>query len=83
MHNAMSDRGIDRGAGSYVLDADPAQPVIGRLVDRGLHDELTGKAYAIVDGIDGRTHHVQLPDIEATGECRPGAIVELRRFEDR
>ncbi|WP_218621786.1 DUF3363 domain-containing protein, partial [Xanthomonas oryzae] len=49
MHKAMSDRGIDRGAGSYVLDADPAQPVIGRLVDRGLHDELTGKAYAIVD----------------------------------
>jgi len=83
MHKAMSDRGIDRGAGSYVLDADPAQPVIGRLVDRGLHDELTGKAYAIVDGIDGRTHHVQLPDIEATGDCRPGAIVELRRFEDR
>jgi type IV secretory pathway VirD2 relaxase len=83
MHKAMSDRGIDRGAGSYVLDADPAQPVVGRLVDRGLHDELTGKAYAIVDGIDGRTHHVQLPDIEATGDCRPGAIVELRRFEDR
>ena len=83
MHKAMSDRGIDRGAGSYVLDADPSQPVIGKLVDRGLHDELTGKAYAIVDGIDGRTHHVQLPDIEATGDCRPGAIVELRRFEDR
>ncbi|OCC23803.1 type VI secretion protein [Croceicoccus estronivorus] len=83
MHKAMSERGIDRGAGSYVLDADPAQPVVGRLVDRGLHDELTGKAYAIVDGIDGRTHHIQLPDIEATGDCRPGAIVELRRFEDR
>ena len=83
MHKAMTDRGIDRGAASYVLEPDPAQPVIGRLVDRGLHDELTGKAYAIVDGIDGRTHHVQLPDIKATGDCRPGAIVELRRFEDR
>jgi len=83
MHQAMTDRGIDRGAASYVLEPDPAQPVIGRLVTRGLHDELTGKAYAIVDGIDGRTHHVQLPDIEATGDCKPGAIVELRRFEDR
>ena len=83
MHKAMTDRGIDRGAASYVLDLDPAQPVIGKLVDRGLHDELTGRAYAIVDGIDGRTHHVQLPNIEATGDCRPGAIVELRRFEDR
>ena len=42
MHKAMSERGIDRGAANYVLDADPAQPVIGKLVDRGLHDELTG-----------------------------------------
>jgi len=50
---------------------------------RGLHNELTGRAYAIVDGIDGRTHHVPFPDIEATGDCKPGAIVELRRFEDR
>jgi len=83
LHKAMSDRGIDRGAASYVLNADPAQPVVGRLVDRGLHDELTGGAYAIVDGIDGRTHHIRFSDIEATGDCRPGAIVELRHFEDR
>ncbi len=83
MHKAMTDRGIDRGAASYMLEPDPMQPVVGRLVDRGLHDELTGRAYAIVDGIDGRTHHVQLPNIEATGDCRPGAIVELRHFEDR
>lgn len=83
MHAAMTDRGIDRGTASYVFDADPAQPVIGRLVDRGLHDELTGGAYAIVDGIDGRTHHVRFSDIEATGDCKPGAIVELRHFEDR
>lgn len=83
MHKAMTDRGIDRGTASYVLEPDPARSVIGRLVDRGLHDELAGKAYAIVDGIDGRTHHIQLPDIEATGDCKPGAIVEVRRFEDR
>ena len=83
MHKAMSDRGVDRGAASYVLEPDSAKAVIGKLVDRGLHDELTGRAYAIVDGIDGRTHHVQFPDIEATGDCKPGAIVELRRFEDR
>ena len=83
MHKALTDRGTARGPASYVLDADPGQPVVGRLVDRGLHDELTGKAYAIVDGIDGRTHHIRFSDIEATGDCKPGAIVELRRFEDR
>ncbi|RIV84003.1 DUF3363 domain-containing protein [Aurantiacibacter xanthus] len=83
MHRAMTERGIDRGSASYALEPEPGQNVMGTLVERGLHDELTGRAYAIVDGIDGRTHHIQLPDIDATGDCRPGAIVELRRFEDR
>ncbi len=83
MHEAMAERGIDRGAASYVLEPDPGQPITGRLVDRGLHDELISSAYAIVDGIDGRTHHIRFPDIEATGDCKPGAIVELCHFEDR
>lgn len=83
MHEAMAKRGIDRGTTSYDLDAEPKGPVIGRLIDRGLHDELSGSAYAIVDGIDGRTHHLTFSDIEATTDCRPGAIVELRHFEDR
>lgn len=83
MHETMTKRGIDRGTGSYSLDADPGRPVIGKLIDRGLHDELSGSAYAIVDGIDGRTHHLTFSDIEATTDCKPGSIVELRRFEDR
>ncbi len=83
MHDAMTSRGLDRGAASYSLEPEPEHPVIGRLIDRGLHDELTGTAYAIVDGIDGRAHHLTFADIEATGDGKPGAIVELRRFEDR
>ena len=83
MHETMTKRGIDRGTTSYSLDADPSTPVIGKLIDRGLHEELTGRAYAIIDGIDGRTHHLTFSDIDATTDCRPGSIVELRRFEDR
>jgi type IV secretory pathway VirD2 relaxase len=83
MHEAMAVRGIDRGVASYNLAAEPGQAITGKLVDRGLHDELTGTAYAIIDGVDGRSHHIQLSDLEATGDCRPGAIVELRHFEDR
>ncbi|MGI9359976.1 MAG: relaxase/mobilization nuclease domain-containing protein [Parasphingorhabdus sp.] len=83
MHAAMSERGIDRGVSSYALDAPPGQAIIGKLVDRGLHDELSGSAYAIVDGIDGRTHHIQFTDIEATGDAKSGAIVELRQYKDR
>jgi type IV secretory pathway VirD2 relaxase len=83
MHEAMAVRGIDRGVATYNLAAEPGQAIIGKLVDRGLHDELTGTAYAIIDGIDGHSHHIQFTDLEATGDCRPGAIVELRHFEDR
>ena len=59
-----------------------SDPVLGRLVERGLYDELQGSAYTIVDGVDGRTHHLRFQDIEMTGDARPGAIVELRVWED-
>ena len=60
----------------------PSEPVLGRLVERGLHDELKGSAYAIVEGVDGRTHHLQFSDLEMTGDAKPGAIVEARAYED-
>ena len=83
MHRALGERGIERGSASFVLAGESIdQPVIGRLVARGLDDELTGSAYAIVDGTDGRAHHVRLSDLEATSDAAPGAIVELRAFDD-
>jgi len=83
MHRALTDRGIERGSAGYVLAAESLDaPVIGRLVDRGLDDELKGTAYAVVDGVDGRTHHIKLPDLDAAGDSAPGSIVELRKFDD-
>jgi len=55
---------------------------MGRLVARGLDDELMGTAYAVIDGTDGRAHHIRLPDLDAAGDSGPGSIVELRRYED-
>jgi type IV secretory pathway VirD2 relaxase len=83
MHRALTERGIERGAASYVLAGESLDdPVIGRLVDRGLNDELKGTAYAVVDGVDGRTHHINLPDLEAAADSAMGSIVELRKFDD-
>ncbi|MEX5419727.1 DUF3363 domain-containing protein, partial [Pseudomonas aeruginosa] len=57
----------------------PEKPIAGRLIDKGLHDELTGTAYAVIDGTDGRTHHVRLPGIEALAHSpKLGGIVDLR-----
>ncbi|MFT3691407.1 MAG: DUF3363 domain-containing protein [Paenirhodobacter sp.] len=52
------------------------------LTERGLDDELKGSAYAVVDGVDGRTHHIKLPHLDAAGDSPPGSIVELRSYED-
>ncbi|MFA5989653.1 MAG: DUF3363 domain-containing protein [Sphingomonas sp.] len=83
MHNAMSRDGGRFDVSTLALHHDvPSEPIIGRLVERGLHDELTGSAYAIVDGVDGRTHHLRFKDMEMTGDAKAGSIVELRSWED-
>lgn len=82
MHRAFTEQGRDRGVADYAIDgAAPDSPIIGRLVDKGLHDELTGEAYAVIDGTDGRAHHVRFRGIEAFEHAPPlGGIVEVRRF---
>jgi type IV secretory pathway VirD2 relaxase len=83
MHQAMSRGGRDPDVSGFALHGEhPAEPVLGKLVTRGLDDDLTGAAYAIVDGVDGRTHHVRFADVEFTGDAMPGAIVEVRAYED-
>jgi len=83
IHRGLTERGIERATANYVLAGESLEvPVIGRLVDRGLDDELKGTAYAVVDGVDGRTHHIKFPDLEAAGDSASGSIVELRTFDD-
>ncbi|MBU2655760.1 relaxase/mobilization nuclease domain-containing protein [Acidomonas methanolica] len=83
IHRGLKERGIDRAASSWVVAGEQAAgPVIGRLVDRGLDDELKGTAWAVIDGVDGHARHVRLPTLDAATDAPAGAIVELRRFKD-
>jgi type IV secretory pathway VirD2 relaxase len=83
LHKTIANDGAPRVPSSWALEGEShGEPVIGRLIARGLDDELRGSAFAVVDGIDGRVHHLKLPDIDATGDGPTGGIVELRRFED-
>ena len=83
MHRAMSGANREPDIVGFAIHGDaPADSVLGRLVQRGLDDELKGSAYAIVEGVDGRTHHLRFSDLELTGDARPGAIVETRAYED-
>ena len=78
LHRVMGER----SPSEWLLSGEAGHPVIGKLVTRGLDDELTGTAYAIVDGVDGRVHHLRLPDLDATSDAPSSGIVELRRFTD-
>jgi type IV secretory pathway VirD2 relaxase len=83
MHRAITGAGREPDLTGFALHGDQAaDPVQGRLVARGLHDELRGTAYAVIEGVDGRTHHLVFSDLEVTGDAKPGAVVEMRAYED-
>ncbi|WP_395369799.1 relaxase/mobilization nuclease domain-containing protein [Komagataeibacter diospyri] len=82
MHRAMTERSRDRAMspGDYVISGrDQPIALTGRLLERGLHNELTGEAYAVIDATDGHVHHVRFPGVEAFRDAPPdGGIVEVR-----
>lgn len=81
MHRAMTGQGADPDPARFV--ADGGHPVTGRLVARGLDDELKASAFAVIDGVDGRVHHVGLQDLADASDAPLGAIVELRALGER
>lgn len=80
-HRAMMRSGRPASPERLVVHPEHGRdPVIGRLVERGLDDELAGSAYVLVDGADGRQHHLRFADLSDTTDGKVGAIVELRGF---
>lgn len=82
MHRALSEqtRGQTRAQTDFAIEGQPDTPILGKLVDRGLHNELSGEAYAIIDGVDGRLHHLRFRDLDLTGDTPLGGIVETRNW---
>jgi type IV secretory pathway VirD2 relaxase len=54
------------------------RPVVGRVIDKGLADELHDRGYLVVDGIDGRAHYVPLNTGADLSRYSTGAVVEAR-----
>jgi hypothetical protein len=53
------------------------RPIVGRLIDKRLADELDDRIGVVIDGIDGRVHHIALPSPVAADEAQIGAIIEV------
>jgi len=79
MHREMRSAGVERAGTDHAI-FDPSQPdarIVGRVVARGLSDELTDRHYLIVDGTDGRTHYAEVGELADPGDYEPGAIVAV------
>jgi hypothetical protein len=61
----------------------PGRSVVGQLLDKGLVDEMSERAYVIIDGVDGRVHYVRLARQVDDKALTIGAIVEVRGARNR
>lgn len=80
MQRELTARKLERALADQVIfdpTAEGAAPVIGRVVTRGLADELNDRHYLIVDGIDGRTHYANIGRGDAVDPIPKNAIVQI------
>lgn len=84
MHRGLKSAGLDVAAADYAIfhPGDPrSKPVVGEIIDRGLHDEPNDGYYVIVDAADGRVHYVALNPQQDMEDLPLGAIVEVQPAE--
>lgn len=80
MRRAFTQQGLERaGSDSVIADSATMTPIIGRVVERGLSDELNDRHYLIVDATDGRSHYVDIGRGDANGPIPAGAVVRIER----
>lgn len=62
--------------------SEDGRAIVGRVVGKGLADELYDKGYLIVDGTDGKAHYVALPPRSELEQYPTGAVVEVKGSTD-
>ena len=78
MHKALKADGLERDPMTFQIhDAAPEVPITGRVVDKYLTDELGENLTVVVDGVDGRTHHIAGIDPARVEDARIGSVVEI------
>jgi type IV secretory pathway VirD2 relaxase len=78
MHKALEAEGVERDPASFVIhDAAPRAPIVGRVIGKHLTDEMGENLTLVIDGIDGRTHHISGFDAERVADAHIGGVVEI------
>lgn len=90
---AMGERGdivrtMQRAMGSLQRELAVFEPgkgtpgVVGRIVAKGLADELNDRGYLVVDGLDGKAHYLALPARAELADYPIGGVVETRSLSE-
>ncbi len=78
MHRALEREGLaeDRHPAGYVVHRENAtERIVGRVLDKGLGgDEMGERVRLVIDGVDGRVHHIEM-DAARAEEVSRGMIV--------
>src|SRR6202795_1239121 len=78
MHRALEREGLaeDRHPARYVVHRENAtERIVGRVLDKGLGgDEMGERVRLVIDGVDGRVHHIEI-DATRAEEVGRGMIV--------
>ncbi|WP_079500174.1 relaxase/mobilization nuclease domain-containing protein [Paraburkholderia hospita] len=79
MQRAMSGRQREL---AVFQPGEDGRAIVGRVVGKGLADELHDKGYLVIDGIDGKAHYVALPPQSELEQYATGAVVEVKGSAD-
>ncbi|MEV5023075.1 relaxase/mobilization nuclease and DUF3363 domain-containing protein [Sphingobium sp. LMA1-1-1.1] len=81
MQREFSRAAVERAAADQAIydpAAPDARPLVGRVLVRGLADEHADRYYLIVDGVDGRSHHVGIgKGVETDAVLTHGSVVRI------
>ena len=79
LQRALSEAGVERAPGTYALfdRGSRRQPLTGKVLAVGMVDEITDRAWAVVDGVDGRVHYVELGRLAPERGPRRGDVVRI------
>jgi type IV secretory pathway VirD2 relaxase len=89
LHREMARGGRTRGAADYAIydptDAHAPKRLVGRVMARGLSDEINDRHYLVLDGTDGRTHWVDIGRGDSVEPIAEAAVIAVapRRTEVR
>ncbi|MBL8699447.1 MAG: DUF3363 domain-containing protein [Alphaproteobacteria bacterium] len=82
LQRAITEQGLERGHADYAIH-DAGRPLVGRVIERGLSDELHERHYLVVDGIDGRVHYAEIGTADLADPVRQGSVVALAQGRSR